>query len=1336
MKATKRVILFSLFITLIFVVHIAKADTELTVKPSGNVYQRCDNELRGFAHSNMEPTGLYLKKGEKIIITASDVTKAKVFLGLIGTYHDYNEGKEVYKEEDLKNGLNEFTMESDIGKVYIENLSETDNLKVSIVGGRQNPIYILGETTDSDFMKSLNSDKESPFFELVGDHVHGLFKTSKDNIDALNKRDSVKSLVEYLDGVVVSESQANGLYFGSKSLGSNYKSDNRIYMINCDNVAGAAGNRVTYFSDNFIKDILSYKPGDDLWGLWHEFGHTYQNPYMKWQTDGDPGEYPGYSLGEVTVNINSLYVQHRDGLQGRIYGEPDQRKNIQTFLTMSNKDKDFDTASAGDFKPDTDTSCWIKQGFYNQLMLAYGYDIFAYVNQEYRTMYATGQKMPSSNEEKRQCFMEIVSKVTSRNLTDYFKKWGLHPDASTKEAMERYHKPTVPIENNLLPGYDEAIVDNEVQPLEVPTVTPKKAKFVLGAQPRDYQLSDLVDGNSYKNLPSGKTFSPSTNIVTTNDLLENSGVSVELTNESGVTNVIKIPVEKSYGNSISMVAYGSEERAIFTLQKSSRTFETFTNESQTTVLDSGNGTFVTFKLFDSAGNLKQEASCKREEAPQNFIHSLRNIPYEEGDVVELIIDNGGKLQSYKGGKIDLNRADSGKKELFKIENDQFIHLSSSDASPKAEENGQNIKIGEASPQASRFVKNVMSVFGAKNVEITFDKQPSVNEAGEKVITITLRDKILDVSTKITSKLNVKYDNALALAAYSPDDIRSVLRLDATMHQWVGFANSDRTTAISGSNSKYWELKVIRNGEIIKTLSTLGTDQPFDFAKSINGFNYQEGDILSLYAQQKFIENYHNSVLVNDQYNKNNYFKIENDQFVHVTDSDPTLDIKNNHLLYEESESLTESNFLKEAQASTDSASQLTTDFEPSITKSLGDHTINITATNPVNGETISKSIVVTIVKPSFSISGTLHYTNGNDKLQVGKPKEVELNISGQGNQTSSATKISLAHHFEAKDLTLGSSLQQKRPGETWESSMIDPSQPLNLTVDQLKDTEEYLAKYDILASKEMSIQNGEQWQVEYSYINEGEGVQKTYTKKLDLDLSIDAQESSDDEQATKVSKKGSITFKDDNQPVNPVDPVDPDVPVDPVNPINPSGAELMITYASNLDFGNQLKTQNNWHALADTVKISASSDSTRSIVPFVSVKDSRGTERKGWVLEATKDDDFKDEDGNILPGASLTLSNLNYADRQNAPVATEGSVELNNEAVVIAKADAEQGSGVSSLAFGQLQKEKEKTRNDKVSRSDQLVDKTAGVTLSVLPGSIVNSKNYTTSITYELVAGV
>lgn len=209
------------------------------------------------------------------------------------------------------------------------------------------------------------------------------------------------------------------------------------------------------------------------------------------------------------------------------------------------------------------------------------------------------------------------------------------------------------------------------------------------------------------------------------------------------------------------------------------------------------------------------------------------------------------------------------------------------------------------------------------------------------------------------------------------------------------------------------------------------------------------------------------------------------------------------------------------------------------------------------------------------------------------------------------------------------------------------------------------------------------------------------------------------EDATHAKSNAQITFVKDTEPSLPTDPEKPEKPVEPVDPTNPNGAELMITYASKLNFGKQSKNKTASHALADRVK--EDGGTTREIVPFIATKDSRGSERKGWSLTAKQDGDFKDSKGNILEGAELTFKNLGYANTTGAPTAISGNITINNQAKEISFADVSSGVGNWSVSLGKL------TGEDNSKTTD-------GVILTVPSTTAKNTDTYTTTLTYELVA--
>ena len=188
---------------------------------------------------------------------------------------------------------------------------------------------------------------------------------------------------------------------------------------------------------------------------------------------------------------------------------------------------------------------------------------------------------------------------------------------------------------------------------------------------------------------------------------------------------------------------------------------------------------------------------------------------------------------------------------------------------------------------------------------------------------------------------------------------------------------------------------------------------------------------------------------------------------------------------------------------------------------------------------------------------------------------------------------------------------------------------------------------------------------------------------------------------------------------------------DPNPQPNPQGGELMLSYASNLNFGTQLKSDTDFFAKADK-----GSNGTE-FLPFIGVEDNRGSERKGWKLTAKQDTPFNSTKDNKkqLDGATITFSNLFYDDKAGAPKAASGDVVLTSEANDLATADTTTGIGRWSLGLGKLEEgivSYTADKDGKMTPVKGLVTK--GVKLSIPNTSVKESDTYTTTITYELIA--
>ena len=224
------------------------------------------------------------------------------------------------------------------------------------------------------------------------------------------------------------------------------------------------------------------------------------------------------------------------------------------------------------------------------------------------------------------------------------------------------------------------------------------------------------------------------------------------------------------------------------------------------------------------------------------------------------------------------------------------------------------------------------------------------------------------------------------------------------------------------------------------------------------------------------------------------------------------------------------------------------------------------------------------------------------------------------------------------------------------------------------------------------------------------------------------------EDALHAKTTSDLTFMKSDNPTPPTPPGPEPVPGDdPLpNPTpNPKGGELMLSYAPNLNFGKQLKSDTIFFAKADK-----GSNGTE-FLPFISVSDYRGSERKGWKLTAKQETPFNStkDSKKQLDGATITFSNLFYNDEAGAPKAASGDVVLTSEAKDLATADTKTGIGRWSLGLGKLEEGIVDYATDKDGKMTPIKGQvTKGVKLAIPNTSVKESDTYTTTITYELIA--
>ncbi|MBV7391504.1 M60 family metallopeptidase [Enterococcus sp. ALS3] len=371
------------------------------------------------------------------------------------------------------------------------------SLFVSIEGGKEYPLFEKGVTDPTEFFSDISNDTP-PFIEFVGAHsILTIPKPSEyiKQLTKINMNYGINNFVDYFDKIAVFGAESSGLNFtGIDSL--NYLSG-KIHYVKADEdlnngMFNAGDERISLHNTQGFKNILDEFTGVSpkppmikaIWGLWHETGHLFQNPYYTWS-----------GMTEVTVNICSYYTLKNVGHStAEIEDFKSLAPEIRTYLENSNV-KNFDEIEDPFFK----------LGMFAQLMESYGDDIFAKLNEEYRTASILGEiALPDryNDNQKQQLFMTYISTVTKRDLSDFFQKWGLYPNEQSLEKMKQFKKPSELIERNIFYDDDITHYDGDHTAFESLSVQVKNIKLSRIESGIDsIKFSELFEPETLYSLP-------------------------------------------------------------------------------------------------------------------------------------------------------------------------------------------------------------------------------------------------------------------------------------------------------------------------------------------------------------------------------------------------------------------------------------------------------------------------------------------------------------------------------------------------------------------------------------------------------------------------------------------------------------------------------------------------------------------------------------------------------------------------------------------------------------------------------------------------------------------
>ncbi|MCM3492510.1 M60 family metallopeptidase [Paenibacillus lactis] len=368
---------------------------------------------------NWVSTGLYAPPGKAVTLEVPE--GAEHLTVQIGSHDDDLRGASkweraplVVNHQKLAPGRNQVNSPYG-GLIYLIPLKSKPGVKVkvSISGAVEAPRFVLGETTAEQWEAIRNLPPSVPFAELQGKRIV-LTVPSELIRDVSNPEE----LMQTWDEIYDSYDELVGLH-SERAMPHTAHKMNRRYVADVQISSGAmhAGYPIMLpfsYAPNLL-DIDYLR--SSAWGFWHELGHEYQQRTWTW---GD--------VGEVTVNIFSLYTQERYGNPSELLkvGSDGQDYYDRAISFASSDDPDKKYGSIGNYE---------RLVMFKQLQLSYGWDLYTRIFEAYR-------EMPQSDIQNTvDTFALVASREAGEDLTQFFSQWAIGLTDQGKDKIKALQLP-------------------------------------------------------------------------------------------------------------------------------------------------------------------------------------------------------------------------------------------------------------------------------------------------------------------------------------------------------------------------------------------------------------------------------------------------------------------------------------------------------------------------------------------------------------------------------------------------------------------------------------------------------------------------------------------------------------------------------------------------------------------------------------------------------------------------------------------------------------------------------------------------------------------------------
>ncbi|MCM0005651.1 MULTISPECIES: putative mucin/carbohydrate-binding domain-containing protein [Bacillus cereus group] len=802
------------------------------VPGKGDVTEERDRLKVDWELAANEPTGIYAKPNEEMKIKIKGDKSIKAFIGT----HAYDE--EDPKEFDLTPGEN--VISSPVGGIlYFYNPNNQGDITAEVTnGGSHFPLFILGKHTKKDWDEMLKKYENPYAVELRGER--SLITSSYDAVQDYMKNTDPTELLKLHDQIIRIENKISGL--SEESVGVAKAPKHYVQFVENRYPEEGDWMNAYYYRTSYVKNAMKYvldskELKTDGWGPWHEVGHLHQQAPWEWE-----------DLGEVNVNIYSLAVQTKFGHQTRLE-EEERYKAAFAYLGQTDAQEKMD-----EFE---------KLVMFWQLHLAYGDQFYPKLHQMYRMLQNT--EMPKSDEEKKQLFIYMTSKLAGQNLTPFFEKWGLTPKDDTRDKIEKLNLPK--LEKEIWLSTDSnPIREKQTGLYEVPYGEPNDTKI------QNVEIGTTYDEKKAKELVQnlGKGVKTTGVIMQDKPEVGEKTVKVEIMDEKGNKNFIPVVVNIGYGDSLVFkgLNYDTNIKSIVTLQHDQKKFSAMADSNPVHYYFKED-TYFEFSLLGQNGNEKKKATVKGVENAEEFAKSINGLEFEYGDVVKVYHAESDRFNWYQNNDfIGQGKAKVEKELLFKVTEKGFERMG---AQQEVKALPQKVVIGTNSETLD--AKNFVQV---KDGEVIgFVEKPNTTKIGEQKVKVETKDRFGNKKVKEVP-LEVTYGDSIAYVGYN-NDIASIVTLK---HDDKKFHATDMDSQIH----KYFNKELYMGmtlydgeGKEKKHVTAEGQETSKDFAKQVNGMQFEYGDVVKVFhAEPDRLKWYQNNNLIGQgekQGTKELFFKV-------------------------------------------------------------------------------------------------------------------------------------------------------------------------------------------------------------------------------------------------------------------------------------------------------------------------------------------------------------------------------------------------------------------------------------------------------------------------------